>query len=112
MLWHMVIIETSIFTKQINSLLKDDEYRALQNHIVEVPNSGDIIKGSGGIRKLRWQSSGHGKRGGARIIYFWATSEEQIFMLYAYPKKDMSDLSKDQLSILKKVVYAEFKNER
>lgn len=108
----MVIIETSIFTKQINSLLKDDDYRALQNYIVEVPNSGDIIKGSGGIRKLRWQSSGHGKRGGARIIYFWATSEEHIFMLYAYPKKDMSDLSKDQLSILKKVVHAEFKNER
>ena len=108
----MVIIETSIFTKQINSLLKDDEYRDLQNFIVEVPTSGDIIKGSGGIRKLRWKGSGHGKRGGTRIIYFWATSEEQIFMLYAYTKKEMSDLSKDQLSILKKVVHAEFKNER
>ena len=108
----MVIIETSVFTKQISSLLKDDEYRALQNYIVEIPNSGDLIKGSGGIRKLRWQSSGHGKRGGARIIYYWATSEEKIFMLYAYPKKDLSDLSKDQLSVLKKLVYAEFKNER
>jgi len=84
----------------------------LQNFIIEVPGSGDIIKGSGGIRKLRWKCSGHGKRGGARIIYFWATGDEQIFMLYAYPKKDMSDLTKDQLSILKKVVYAEFKNER
>ncbi len=108
----MVIIETSIFTKQINTMLKDDEYRALQNFIVELPTSGNIIKGSGGIRKLRWQSSGHGKRGGARIIYYWATDQEQIFMLYAYPKKDMSDLTKDQLTILKKVVYAEFKNER
>ena len=89
----MVILETSIFTKQINALLKDDEYRALQNFIVEIPTSGDIIKGSGGIRKLRWKSSGHGKRGGARIIYYWATAQEQIFMLYAYPKNDISNLT-------------------
>lgn len=96
----MVIIETSVFTKQVKSLFSDEEYRALQNYLVELPGAGDIIKGSGGIRKLRWQSSGHGKRGGARIIYFWAKIQEKIFMLFAYPKKEISDLTKDQLSIL------------
>ncbi len=66
----MVIIETSIFTKKISSLLNDEEYRTLQNLLVETPNLGDIIQGSGGIRKIRWGISGRGKRGGGRIIYY------------------------------------------
>jgi hypothetical protein len=66
----MVIIETSIFTKKINTLLNDEEYRALQNVLVERPDSGDIIQGSGGIRKIRWGVGGQGKRGGARVIYY------------------------------------------
>jgi mRNA-degrading endonuclease RelE of RelBE toxin-antitoxin system len=108
----MVIIETSIFTKQINALLNDEEYRAFQNTLVEYPNSGDIIQGSGGIRKIRCKSSGRGKRGGTRVIYYWASSHEQIFMLFAYAKNEVSDLTKDQLSILKKTVVSEFKNEK
>jgi len=72
----MVIFETSIFTKQIDSLLNIEEYSTFQNTLIESPNSGDIIKGSGGIRKVRCKSSGHGKRGGARIIYYWASSQE------------------------------------
>ena len=66
----MVIIETSIFTKKISSLLNDEEYRTLQNLLVETPNLGDIIQGRGGIRKIRWGISGRGKRGGGRIIYY------------------------------------------
>ena len=108
----MVIFETSIFTKQIKSLLNDEEYRAFQNTLVENPSSGDIIQGSGGIRKVRCKASGHGKRGGARVIYYWASSHEQIFMLFAYAKNEVSDLTKDQLSILKKAIVSEFKNEK
>lgn len=108
----MVIFETSIFTKQIDSLLNIEEYRTFQNTLIESPSSGDIIKGSGGIRKVRCKSSGHGKRGGARIIYYWASSQEQIFMLFAYAKNEATDLTKEQLSILKKTVIAEFKNEK
>lgn len=107
----MVIIETSVFTKKISSLLSEEEYRELQIDIVESPTAGDIIRGSGGIRKLRFKGSGRGKRGGTRIIYYWATTKEQIFMLYVYLKKDMDDLTKDQLAILKKLVIREFKNE-
>ena len=108
----MVIIETSIFSKIISGLLSEEEYRELQNNIVESPSVGDIIKGSGGIRKLRFKGSGRGKRGGTRIIYYWATSEEKVFMLYAYLKEDADNLTKDQLVILKRLVISEFKNEK
>lgn len=105
----MVIIETSIFTKTITALLNDDEYRSLQSALVEMPHTGDLIQGSGGIRKVRWKSGGRGKRGGIRVIYYWATHYDQIFMLYAYAKNESDNLTKDQLSTLKKAVTSEFK---
>jgi len=108
----MVIIETPIFTNKISALLSDEEYRAFQSALVETPSSGNIIQGSGGIRKIRWGASGRGKKGGVRIIYYWATRNDQIFMLYAYAKNERDDLTKDQLSMLREVVVLEFKNER
>jgi len=68
------------------------------------PESGVIIKGSGGIRKLRWAGSGRGKRGGIRVIYYYLTADEQIYMLYAYPKSEKDDLTSDQLKQLKQLV--------
>ncbi len=91
----MVIFETSIFSKKITTLLDDEEYRALQNALVEKPHLGDIIQGSGGIRKIRCGATGRGKRGGGRVIYYWATAQNQIFMLYAYAKNEQSDLTKE-----------------
>ncbi len=108
----MVIFETSVFTKKIKSLLKDEEYRELQNSLIEMPGSGAIIQGSGGIRKVRWKLQGSGKRGGARIIYYRAINDEQIFMLYTYAKNECSDLTKEQLLTLKKAVETEFRNEK
>ncbi len=108
----MVIIETSIFTKQITALMSDDEYQKLQKALIEVPTSGKIMTGSGGIRKVRWKLPGRGKSGGARVIYYWATYKSQIFMLFAYPKNEMENITKEQLSILKKAVETEFKNEK
>ncbi len=108
----MVIFETSVFTKRINALLGDEKYRILQNTLVEMPNSGKIIQGSGGIRKIRWGGSGRGKKGGVRIIYYWATKHNQIFMLYAFAKNVRDDLTKDQLSMLRKAVLLEFEDEK
>lgn len=104
----MVILETTVFTKVIQSLMPDSDYRLLQNHLIEFPEAGDLIKGSKGLRKVRWKLEGRGKCGGVRVIYYWATSDYQIFMLYAYAKNEQEDLTKEQLSVLKKLVESEF----
>ena len=100
----MVIKETSIFTKQIQGLVSDDEYSEFQNDLIENPELGDIIKKSGGIRKVRMAVKGKGKRGGARVLYYWIKDEDQIFMLLAYAKSDMDNISDAQLEILRKLV--------
>ena len=82
----MVIIETSVFSRLIQELMSDADYRALQEALITRPESGDIIKGSGGLRKIRWKLEGQGKRGGIRVIYYWVTADDQIRMLYAYRK--------------------------
>ncbi len=105
----MVIIETPIFTKRIQELITDDEYRLLQTHLVNRPDVGKIIAGSGGLRKLRWSAGGHGKKGGIRVIYYWFVSLEIILLLYAYPKSARDDLTTDQLRQLKKIIEKEYK---
>lgn len=105
----MVIIETSIFTRQVQLLLSDDEYRVLQLELVYHPEKGKLIPGSGGLRKIRWLLPGRGKSGGLRTIYFWAVNKDQIFMLYIYAKSDQEDLNADQLKTLRKTIKEEFK---
>jgi mRNA-degrading endonuclease RelE of RelBE toxin-antitoxin system len=106
----MKIIETPIFTKRLEKIVyDDDEYRQLQNILILNPESGKIIKGSGGLRKLRWSGSGRGKRGGSRVIYYWLKDEEIIFMLLIYLKNESEDLTQDQIKILKSIVESELK---
>jgi len=105
----MKFIETPIFTRRLKSLLNDEEYRNLQNHLLAFPESGKIIIGSGGLRKIRWQGSSRGKSGGTRIIYYLFSKLDTILMLFIYPKKEQDDLTKEQLKILKSIVAKEFK---
>ncbi len=107
----MVIVETHIFTKLINKLMTDEDYREFQAMIIDQPDTGNIISGSGGIRKIRWRGSGRGKRGGSRFIYYWAANLDQIYMLFAYAKNEVDDLTKEQLKTLQKIVVLEFENE-
>ena len=100
----MVIIETPIFTKTIQSLMSEDDYRQLQSALVIRPDMGATIPGSGGLRKLRWRIPGRGKRGGVRVIYYWATSREEVWMLLAYAKAKKEDLSLQQLKLLRRIV--------
>lgn len=100
----MEFFETPIFTKLIQKLISDEEYHLLQLQLSVRPELGDVIKGSGGIRKLRWGVSGRGKRGGIRVVYYYITEDEQIYMLYAYPKSEKDDLTSDQLKQLKQLV--------
>ncbi len=104
----MVIIETSIFTRQVHELLSDDEYREFQIALVARPNAGKIIVGSGGVRKMRWSSQGKGKSGGARVIYYWAVEPEQLLMLFIYSKSERDDLTPAQLKRLKTIVEEEY----
>lgn len=104
----MVIVETTIFTRQIKALMHDDEYAEFQEELVERPDMGACIPGSGGIRKVRVAAKGHGKRGGARVIYYWAVSDSQIFMLLVYAKNERENLTRDQIRTLKSLVEEEF----
>ncbi len=100
----MEFLETPVFTKLISKLISDEQYHLLQLQLSVRPESGDLIRGSGGIRKVRWAGSSRGKRGGIRVIYYFINEDNQIYMLYAYPKSKKDDLSPDQIKQLKKLV--------
>jgi len=104
----MVIIETPIFTKRLSSVMTDDEYRLLQIHLINKPDAGKVIQGSGGLRKLRWFAKGHGKSGGVRIIYYWFVDKDTILLLFPYAKNERTDLTSDQLQQLKKIIEGEY----
>jgi mRNA-degrading endonuclease RelE of RelBE toxin-antitoxin system len=105
----MRFIETPIFTKEIRSLLPDDEYRTIQTALLLRPEQGNIIRGTGGIRKLRWGGKGHGKSGGLRLIYYWDRQTETIYMLFIYPKNKQENLTPNQCKLLHRLVREEFK---
>ena len=100
----MIIIETPIFTRLIKELMSDDEYRTLQEALIQRPDLGAVIKSSGGLRKVRWNLEGRGKSGGVRVIYYWVVDEEHIRMIYTYPKGKQENLTAAQLKALKQMV--------
>jgi hypothetical protein len=100
----MEFIETPTFTRLLADLLTDDEYRGLQNILAENPERGDILKGGGGIRKVRYAQEGRGKSGGVRAIYYWIRDKHQIYMLVTYPKSKKDDLSDREVAVLRDLV--------
>jgi len=79
-----------------------------QAHLVNRPDVGKIVPGSGGLRKLRWSAGGRGKRGGIRVIYYWFVSKDIILLLYAFPKSERDDLTTEQLRRLRKIIEKEY----
>jgi len=100
----MTFKETSVFTRQIGALIPDDDYREFQQELIFNPKAGDVIKGSGGLRKIRWRSAAKGKRGGIRIIYYWYVADKEIYLLLAYGKNEKANLSTKETGILKSLV--------
>lgn len=98
----MTFEEGPEFTEKALRLIGDDGIFAIQMYLMEQPDAGDIIPGSGGCRKLRWAAKGHGKRGGARVIYYWITDDDRILLLDLYTKSDSANLSQAQLKELKR----------
>ena len=103
----MRFVETSVFTRHVTRLLPDDAYRTLQLVLLLRPEQGLVIRGTGGLRKLRWSQPGTGKRGGLRLVYYWDKPEETIYLLFLYRKSDQEDLSPQQLGILSKLIREE-----
>ena len=100
----MIFVETHVFTSQIRELLTDDEYGAFQQQLADHPEAGKIIPGTGGLRKIRVAAKGHGKSGGARVIYYHFVSASRIALLFVYPKNEQINLTPTQKAALMKVI--------
>ena len=84
--------------------MTDDQLAGLQSSLCENPDFGKLIRGSGGIRKIRWTARGKGKSGGARVLYYWAAGREKILFLDVYAKSEKKGLTDIEIKILRKVV--------
>jgi len=99
----MVFVESAVFTRQVRGLLNDEEYAGLQWHLALYPKAGEVIQGTGGLRKVRWAGAGGGKRGGVRVIYFHALSQSQVRLLLIYRKGVKDDLSGAEKKVLRQL---------
>jgi mRNA-degrading endonuclease RelE of RelBE toxin-antitoxin system len=97
-------IETRLFTRLVQEYLDDDEYRELQKVLMNNPETGNIIPGSGGLRKVRWRAPGRGKRGGYRVIYYARLKQGVILMLTMYPKNVAENIPAHVLRRIRKEV--------
>ena len=96
----MEFIEASLFTQLVYKYLSKEEFLVFQNFLLISPEAGDIIPGSGGVRKIRWKITGTGKRGGVRIIYYFKKQDDEIWLLTIYKKNEIQNLP---AHILKKI---------
>jgi hypothetical protein len=99
----MIFIEATTFTKLPPKYLNGEEYRGFQTYLMQKPNAGDLVKGSGSVRKVRWAAEGKGKSGGVRVIYYWKKPDHEIWMLTIYSKSERSTIPGH---ILKKIAEA------
>ena len=102
---------TRPYERAIRKLLSDDARTEMEAAIVAAPDAAPVVRGTGGIRKLRWAGSGRGKRGGVRAIYFWRAVPGAVYMLTAYAKADRDDLTAADRKALVRLV-AEIERER
>ena len=96
----MVFVELPIFIRCAESLFTDEDLAELQLTLLKNPSAGDLIRSGKGLRKLRVPLLGRGKRGGARVIYYHWVSEQQCYLVYAYAKNVVADLTPEQLQRL------------
>lgn len=104
---YIEFIETSVFARQRETLLTEDEYRAFQEMLIINPLEGDLIQGTGGCRKVRFAPASHckGKSGGIRSIYYFQNSEGRIWLFMAYPKNKKDSLSGEEKNSLKSIIH-------
>ena len=99
----MTVIETERFLKDVRPLLTDTERAQLVAFIGTNPDAGKIISGTGGVRKIRWSLPGKGKRGGARVIYYYHSACIPVFLLAAYAKNEKENLTAAERAEMKRL---------
>lgn len=95
------VIETAEFEKRWLLYWTENEHDAFAEYIADNPNAGDVIKGSGGVRKIRWSRSGSGKSGGVRVIYFNRMANGEIWLIFIYAKSKLDSIDGNVLKELK-----------
>ncbi len=100
----MTIVETEEFLRKSRPLISDSDRAALVAFVGANPEAGEIIRGTGGVRKIRWALEGMGKRGGARVIYYYHNERLPVFLLSAYAKNRKADLSQAERNAMRRLV--------
>ncbi len=105
----LVFIESPGFTRLLPKYIDEKSYLELQNALMENPKLGDVMPGTGGFRKVRWQDPRRdkGKRGGLRVTYYYLTADHQIWFFTVYNKAEVTDLSPEDKRLLKKAIQRE-----
>jgi hypothetical protein len=88
----LTFVESPLFSKQVYDYLDDEEYAAFQVYLASMPDAGDVVKDSGGIRKVRWRRKGSGKSGGVRVMYFARLHSGEIWLLLIYAKSAVDSI--------------------
>lgn len=99
----ITVVETPEFLSATRKLMDEGERALLVDYLAWNPTAGDLIPGTGGVRKLRWALEGRGKRGGARVVYFHHDADMPLFMLTAYAKNERADLSQQDRNDFKRL---------
>ena len=109
-----LFVELPAFSRHRSDYMNDEAFRALQTSLMRSPYAGDMIEGTGGLRKLRFADAtrGKGKRGGLRIIYFWWEAGKQFWLFTLYDKDEMSNLSTKDKKALKEMISLELEARR
>lgn len=100
----VTFLEAPAFERIRESYLDDDQYQLLQAALMANPEAGVLIRGSGGLRKVRWAVDGKGKSGGLRVIYYWMTRDSHVLFLTLYHKSEMADLAQKDIKALAAIV--------
>jgi hypothetical protein len=100
----VTIAETPLFIRQAYAVWDETEREAFVNFIARNPTAGDVIPETGGVRKVRWAIAGTGKRGGARVIYFYYDTDRPLYLLMVYAKAQQEDLSPAEKQTVRKFV--------
>ena len=110
----LVFLETPLFTRLLGDYLTDEGYRELQRALMENPQVGDLMPGTGGFRKIRWEDArrGKGKRGGLRVIYYYLVADHQLWFFTLYDKDESVDLTSEEKKVLKKAIQVELEARR